>query len=73
MIYAYQGFCAEILPVRNQQQGHIECWRYEIFSLRSEEFLFEGYGSSRACALASAEVHIETLAHSATEIPHRAA
>jgi hypothetical protein len=73
MIYAYQGFCAEVLPVRENTQARVECWRYEIFSLQTEEFLFEGYGSDRTSALASAEAHIEALAHSASVTRPRAA
>jgi hypothetical protein len=73
MTYAYRGFWTEIRPVHNENTKRISYWHYKIFSLRPEEFLFEGFAVDGASALGTAQAHIEALARSAAKVQLKAA
>jgi hypothetical protein len=73
MTYAYRGFWTEIRPVHDENTGRIAYWHYKIFSLHTEEFLFEGFDVERASALATAQAHIEALGRSAAKVQLKAA
>ena len=65
MRYGYRGYWAEICPVYHEVGTKVLYWRYEIFSLPNNQFIFDGHDGDRSSALATAQAHIEILVRDA--------